>query len=128
MAEGHEMNVLDASAVLAFLHTEDGHDRVGNALPNGIVSLVNLAEVLQKFVRRGKPMEGIASRLSRIGVRWDRPVEEDVALVADLGAIKNLSLADRFCVAAGRRLSLPVMTADRAWKKLDLPVEVELIR
>ncbi|WP_236627700.1 hypothetical protein [Caulobacter sp. B11] len=41
---------------------------------------------------------------------------------------RGLSLGDRACLALAMREKLPVMTADRAWSDLDLPVEVVLIR
>jgi PIN domain nuclease of toxin-antitoxin system len=40
----------------------------------------------------------------------------------------DLSLGDRACLALGRQLGCPVVTADRAWANLDLGVEVILIR
>jgi PIN domain nuclease of toxin-antitoxin system len=122
------MIVIDASAMLAFLHGETGHEKVAPALTQGVMSVVNLAEVLQRFVRGGMPIEGVAARLSDVGLMIDRPDEDDATLVARLSAIKDFSMGDRFCIAAGARLSMPVLTADRAWAALDLPVRVELIR
>ena len=40
----------------------------------------------------------------------------------------GLSLGDRACLALALRLDLPVMTADRVWGKLQMGVEVQLIR
>lgn len=122
------MKVFDASAILAFLHAEQGHERVARDLPSAVLSVVNLAEVLQKFVRHGKSMEGVAARLAGLGVTLDAPEESDALVVARLGAIKDFSLADRFCVAAGLRRALPVVTADREWASFDLPVALEFIR
>ena len=42
---------------------------------------------------------------------------------------KGLSLGDRACIALGIQLKLPIYTADRIWKELELPqVEIILIR
>jgi PIN domain nuclease of toxin-antitoxin system len=40
----------------------------------------------------------------------------------------GLSLGDRACLALGMELGAPVYTADRAWKKLGLPVQIRVIR
>jgi ribonuclease VapC len=45
--------VLDASAVLAVLHRETGHQKVVPHLEDGLMSAVNYAEVLKKSVERG---------------------------------------------------------------------------
>ena len=43
-------------------------------------------------------------------------------LLAPLTKPFGLSLADRACLVLARRLGLPVVTADRAWAKLDLGI------
>ena len=45
--------VLDASALLALLHAEDGSERVEYALPDSVIASVNLAEVFAALVDRG---------------------------------------------------------------------------
>lgn len=44
--------VLDAAALLAFLHDEPGADGVGEALDGAMVSTVNWSEVIQMSFRR----------------------------------------------------------------------------
>ena len=45
--------VLDASALMAFLHSEPGGDIVWQALPDALISAVNYSEVLKKAIERG---------------------------------------------------------------------------
>jgi len=40
----------------------------------------------------------------------------------------GLSLGDRACLSLGHNLQAPVLTADRAWTTLDLPVIIHLLR
>ena len=40
----------------------------------------------------------------------------------------GLSLADRTCLALGRLHRLPVLTTDRAWRSLRLPIKIDVIR
>ena len=125
--------ILDASAVLAFLFRETGQDRVTEALlSDPRMSTINLAEVVAKYVQRGAIAE--AGRLrDELPVTFV-PVDEDLAVQAALmlTATKRhgLSLADRICLALGRRMGLPVLTADRAWLEVAGPlgVTVEVIR
>jgi ribonuclease VapC len=41
---------------------------------------------------------------------------------------RGLSLADRAYLSLGLRLNLPVLTCDRAWAGLALPLEIQLLR
>jgi ribonuclease VapC len=41
---------------------------------------------------------------------------------------RRISLGDRACLATAHILGIPAMTADRNWRDLDLPVEIEFIR
>ena len=40
----------------------------------------------------------------------------------------GMSLVDRACLSLGLRLNLPVLTCDRAWSGLALPLENQLLR
>ncbi len=58
----------------------------------------------------------------------------DVALARSSARLREitrkagLSLGDRICLALGEQLDLPVLTADRAWAGLGLPLQVHVIR
>lgn len=125
------MIVLDSSAVLALLFNEPGASRVASALADSWLSAVNLSEVLAVVRRRGKDPQQILDEMLEAPVTIV-PFDITVAmLAADLEAptrVFGLSLGDRACLALALERVVSVLTADRAWAQLALPVRVELIR
>lgn len=125
--------VLDASAVIAALTGEKGHEQAAAALESGVVSVVNLAETVAALVRKGLPAQEAVAAVELIGTR---SIPADLAQATDAGTLRaltdaaGLSLGDRFCLALARRLGGPVVTADRAWASVAeaVGVEVRLIR
>ena len=61
--------VLDASAVLAFLHGEPGADRAESLLSEGVVGAANWSEVAQKVTSRGADWSHARALLLSYGVR-----------------------------------------------------------
>lgn len=123
--------VLDASALLAFLHREPGADVVGESLNNALVSALNWSEVVQKAIAHGVDVRGMREDFSGLGATivdfTSAQAELTAALWQDTHA-HGLSLADRACLSLGVIRECPVMTADRAWLRLDLDLDVRLIR
>ena len=123
--------VLDASAVLAMLYDEAGGEQVVEVVSNAALSSVNAAEVIARLIRDGMaPTDAVRQiRLLPCAVE---AVDEGVGFRAgELFATTRahgLSLGDRVRIAFAERRGLIVLTADRAWKALDLPVEISLIR
>lgn len=130
--------VLDASALMALLHREEGAITVIEAIEAGAaISVVNWAEVLSKLAERGEEPGTVAASLrqaegSETVLEIEPLSEEDCVEVARLrprtrGA--GLSLADRACLALAARFEVPALTADRAWAELnEVGVAVKLIR
>jgi len=123
--------VLDASALLAFLHEEPGGERVSPVLEGAHVSAVNWSEVLQKALQQGVDIDGMQQEFVEVGVTFEPFTPEQAETAARLFTRTRdhgLSLADRACLALAMEMGLPVMTADRAWAGLGLDIEVDVIR
>lgn len=123
--------VLDASALLAFLFRETGHETVAEHLSGAALSAVNLSEVLSRFVRDGHAVDDLTVGLLGVGIEVHPFDELQAALAASLVPIARplgLSLGDRACLALALTLEKPALTADQAWTKLTLDIPVQLIR
>jgi len=124
--------ILDASAILAVIHREQGFEKLTpDVLARATVSTVNLAEVQSKLVSSGWPSAqawedamGLVQEVLPFTADHARLVGNLIAETRTLG----LSLADRACLALGLSLKAPVYTADRSWKNLKLGLQVHLIR
>jgi PIN domain nuclease of toxin-antitoxin system len=124
--------VLDASAIMAIIQNEAGHEKLTiELLAGSSCSSVNLAEVQAKLVSQGWTQDDA----------WEDatgPVDEIVPFDAqqaktsgDLITQTNpfgLSLGDRACLALGIALNAPVYTTDKMWKKLKLGIPIQVIR
>ena len=123
--------VLDSSALLAITWGEDGAAVARRAADDAIMSAVNATEVITRLVDRGANREEALRSLRKVGPAI-RPFDEALALQAGYLRTETrqygLSLGDRACLALALRERAPVVTADRAWAKLDLGVEIRVIR
>jgi len=123
--------VLDASALLAFLHGERGGDLVERELEHAVISSVNWSEVLYTSLSHGVNVDGLREDLEALGLSIEPFTVEDAeraAMLRPQARPLGLSLGDRACLALALRLGLPVLTADRVWQKLELGLRIEVIR
>jgi PIN domain nuclease of toxin-antitoxin system len=123
--------VLDASAMLALMRAEPGADRVASVLGSAVISSVNAAEVLSRLVRESIQPQTARQAILELNCPIE-PVDAELGLRAGMleqaTRSKGLSLGDRVCLALAEREQVPALTADQAWKDLDLGIEVQLIR
>jgi len=108
--------VLDASAVLALLNQEPGHEQVLAVLPAASIGTVNLTEVISKLCERGVPPGAALEAVQCLGVEIIPHSVEHALRAGELRPITKafgLSLGDRACLAHALRAT--VITAERHW-------------
>ncbi len=123
--------VIDASALLAYLHQEPGWELVRSALAGGCIGAVNWSEVALKADRNGLDASRIRDLLQDMEltiVPFSAEQAEATATLWRATKAHGLSLADRACLALALERKLPVLTADRAWTELALGIDIRLIR
>jgi PIN domain nuclease of toxin-antitoxin system len=123
--------VLDASALLAVLQGEPGSDQWKYAVVGAPISAVNFSEVVAKLLDIPMPLPGVESVLD--------PLSLDVVAFSGVHAVVaaqlraptkylGLSIGDRACLALAKVLGRRALTAERAWKSVDVGVTIVLIR
>lgn len=128
------MTVLDASAVLALIHDEPGADEVAEALHGSLLCTVNLAEVVGRLVDADADVDAgrLRGLLTAAGVALEPLRADDAELAGAMRSLaggRALSLGDRCCLAVAVRADpAEVLTADRVWAELDLPIRVRVLR
>lgn len=126
------MIVLDASALLAFLFRETGHEIVSKHINDACISTVNMSEVIGRFVRDGIDPAPLVEKLLESSIQTIPFTFTHAIYAARLlrqTSRYGLSLGDRACLGLAQERALAVLTADAAWERLsEVDVEVMLIR
>lgn len=123
--------VLDASAVLVFLHRERGSEAIARLLDGAAISAVNVAEVSTKLAD-----EGVSEQQVRDAIRWleietvgfDEDLSHQAAALRRATRAAGLSLGDCVCLATAKHRGVRAVTADRAWSRLQVGVKIQVIR
>ena len=122
--------VLDSSAVLAVLNQEKGSEKAQTFFPTGVVSTVNLAEILTKLTEQG---HSLTTAMKSFNLLQLEIIDFNVAQALKAAELRTLtkhlglSLGDRSCLALAIIQGVAAVTADRNWKSLPF-CTVELIR
>lgn len=123
--------VHDASCLLALAFREPGAEIVRANLRDSLISSVNWSEFVQKVAQHGGNIQPLSRIIEALGVT----IVPFTATTAELAAhlypqtkALGLSLGDRACLALALERQCNVYTADSAWSKLQLSIEVRVIR
>jgi PIN domain nuclease of toxin-antitoxin system len=123
--------VIDASALLALLNAEPGSDIVIEALPGGVISAVNLSEVIAKLCDADMPEKAIRQALQPLGlevVPFDEEQSYQAGLLRTSTQDMGISLGDRACLSLAKLRDVIALTADRAWAALSVGATIKVIR
>jgi PIN domain nuclease of toxin-antitoxin system len=123
--------VLDASVLLAHISGERGAEAVPHLADDALLSTVNLSEVYAKLLERDLSADDAASLIYRYGfnpVPFDRELARKAGMLRPATRALGLSLGDRACLALAQREGLPALTTDRSWTKLNIGVEIKVLR
>ncbi len=127
--------LLDASSLAALVFQEDGYEAVERVLGSSYVTSVNMAELVVVLNRQGSDGARIAEDLQAAGltvvpVGWPhlQSLSSIEVLHSNTGAKRALSLGDLCCLSYAVHQEMEILTGDRAWADLELPVPVSLIR
>lgn len=125
--------VIDASVLIALLKEERGYEA---ALPyftdNVLISSVNWAEVVGYVATKNSALiTDLPTIFSTFNISILPFTISDAYTVGELLTKTKpygLSLGDRACIALAMEKKAAILTADRAWKKLNLGVKIQCIR
>jgi ribonuclease VapC len=124
------MIVLDASALLAYLFREAGHQVVEEYIESTCISTVNLSEVAGRFTRDGIDATLLLQQIQQTSIEiipFSQLHALHAASLLPHTQRYGLSLGDRACLGLAKERQLPVLTADTVWTEL-MGIEVEIVQ
>lgn len=125
--------VLDTSALLAWIQGEPGGDYVASLLVEECkLSTVNLAELVTKLVdNKHTAPNNLGQQLRTLGVDicvFNEAQAISTGMLRKQTRVKGLSLGDRACLSLAMELHAVVLTSDKVWQELSLPIQIIDIR
>lgn len=134
----NSVNIIDASAALAYLQGESGAEVVDDALEQcpSWMTAVNYCEVLSKLCEKGMPPSAARTAVEDLGlviIDFDKDLAGRAAALRKATMAIGASLGDRACLALAERTvgsadTPAVYTAERAWSKVKWRFKIVLVR
>ena len=123
--------ILDASALLALVFNEPGAEIVVGEARTSVILSVNFSEVVQKVISIDGNPERAEEAVDLLGIEvvpFDRRLARLTAELRERTAFMGASFADRACLALGLASGAPILSSDQDWQKLDLGIDIRMIR
>jgi ribonuclease VapC len=123
--------ILDSSALLALINYEPGWENISKIVDNSSINTINLSEVIHKLYDLSLSELNINKIFQTLNFKI---IKFDREMAFEAGKLKNqtkqfgLSLGDCACIATAIINKFDILTADKIWLKLDLPIKVISIR
>ncbi len=121
--------VFDASAMIALLKAEKGHEQLAGLVAGACMCVVNLSEVIAHFVQGGASPEEAQGNTQKLAIDY---MSADEALSVEAGVLRGvtsragLSMGDRYCLALAKSENATAVTADQRWRLLPESVGVKI--
>lgn len=114
--------VMDASALLAVANNENHIVELPKLFNYSLITTFNLAEAANKIIIKYDADEELTWNYLGNFIQNHYPLDDnlsyEVIMLTKLSKPLGLSLGDRYCIALGKLLNLPIYTADKVWKQL----------
>ena len=123
--------VVDASVLLAVLLNEESTKEVERLLSSSVMSAVNFSEVAAKLADIDMSEKKIREILESLPIEvypFDKKQAYISGLLRPITKSRGLSFGDRACLSLGMLLKSSVVTMDKAWKNLNIGVEIKVLR
>mgnify|MGYP000430348708 CR=1 FL=1 len=122
---------LDSSAFIAYVFNERGANETYKYFYNSVISSVIYCEFISLMIEKGFSIDEAREIVDSFGIEIIDFDEQQAIIAAEISnktKSKDLSLGALVCLALAMVKKIPVVTADKIWSKLDIGVDMKLIR
>ena len=123
--------ILDASALLALVFGEPGAEIVAAQARTSRILSVNFSEVVQRVIAIDGNPDRAEEAVDILGIEvvpFDRRLARLTAELREKTSFMGASFADRACLALGLASGAPILSSDQDWRKLDIGIDIRMIR